>query len=103
MTRTPASSDTWVLHLFIAGSTPKSVRALENLKRICREHLAGACRIEVVDLIDEPERAQREQVVAIPTLIRQLPPPVRKIIGDLSDTQRVLVGLDIVPSPREGG
>ena len=97
MTSKPAPRETWFLRLYVAGSTPKSVRAFENLKRICEEHLAGAYEIEVVDLIEEPERARPDQVLAIPTLVRQLPPPVRKIIGDLSETGRVLVGLDIVP------
>ncbi|HET7728215.1 MAG TPA: circadian clock KaiB family protein [Candidatus Limnocylindrales bacterium] len=102
MTSQPAPRETWALRLYVAGSTPKSVRAFENLKRICEEHLAGAYRIEIVDLIEEPERAQRDQVVAIPTLVRQLPTPIRKIIGDLSETGRVLVGLDILPAPTEG-
>ena len=99
MTTVPSpglSSVTYVLRLYVAGQTPKSVRALTNLRRICETHLAGDYRIEVVDLVQNPKLAEGDQILAIPTLVRQLPPPVRKIIGDLSATERVLVGLDIV-------
>lgn len=92
-----ASLTTWNLRLYVAGQTPKSLLAFANLTRICDEHLAGLYAIEVVDLAKQPELAQRDQVIAIPTLIRNLPEPVRKIIGDLSNTERVLVGLEIQP------
>lgn len=87
----------WELRLYVAGQTPKSVSAFANLKRICEQHLAGQYRIEVVDLLENPHLGQRDQIVAIPTLIRKLPEPVRKIIGDLTNTERVLVGLEINP------
>ena len=90
-------SGTYVLRLYVAGVTPNSVRAIANLKRICEEHLAGCYQIEVVDLLEHPQLARGDQILAIPTLVRQLPPPMRKIIGDLSNTERVLVGLDLLP------
>jgi circadian clock protein KaiB len=83
------------LRLYIAGQTPKSLLALRNLKKICEEHLQGRCRLTVIDLVKTPQLAQHDQILAIPTLVRNLPQPIRKIIGDLSDTQRVLVGLDL--------
>ncbi len=83
------------LKLYIAGGSPKSAFALENLKRICEEHLPGRYSIEVIDLLKNPRLAQSDQIIAIPTLVRKLPEPVRKIIGDLSHTERVLIGLDI--------
>jgi circadian clock protein KaiB len=89
------SSDKWLLRLYTAGQSPKSLAALENLKKLCDEHLAGKYRIEVVDLLKNPRLAKDDQIVAIPTLVRQLPPPLRKIIGDLSDTERALVGLQL--------
>ena len=85
------------LRLYVAGQTPKSVTAFNNLKRICEEHLAGEFEIEVIDLIDNPRLAKDDQIVAIPTLVRKLPEPIRKIIGDLSDTERTLVGLQLRP------
>jgi circadian clock protein KaiB len=85
----------WELRLYVAGQTPKSVRAFANLKQICEEHLAGQYRIEVIDLLENPQLGKRDQIVAIPTLIRKLPEPVRKIIGDLANTERVLVGLEV--------
>ncbi len=85
----------WTLRLYVAGPTPKCVKAFENLKKICEEHLAGEYRIEVVDLLENPQLAQGDQIVAVPTLVRRLPPPIKKIIGDLSNTERVLVGLDL--------
>jgi circadian clock protein KaiB len=91
-----ADSDTWVLRLYVAGETPKSVTAFENLKRICEERLKGKYSIEVIDLLKNPQLAHDEQILAVPTLVRKLPEPVRSIIGDLSDTERVLVGLDLV-------
>jgi circadian clock protein KaiB len=89
--------ETWILRLYVAGQTPKSVAAFANLKKICEEHLAGCYRIEVIDLLENPRLAEGHQIVAVPTLVRQLPEPVKKIIGDLSNTERVLVGLDIKP------
>jgi circadian clock protein KaiB len=83
------------LRLYVAGQTPKSLIALKNLKRICEEHLQGCYRLHVIDLVKTPQLAQDDQILAIPTLVRNLPQPIRKIIGDLSDTQRVLVGLDV--------
>lgn len=88
----------WILRLYVAGQTPKSLTAFANLKKICEEHLAGQYRIEVIDLIENPHLAQGDQIVAIPTLVRKLPEPVRKIIGDLSNTERTLVGLQLRPA-----
>jgi circadian clock protein KaiB len=85
----------WQLRLYVAGQTPKSVTAFANLRRICEEHLAGEFEIEVIDLIEHPRLAKDDQIVAIPTLVRKLPQPIRKIIGDLSDTERTLVGLQL--------
>jgi circadian clock protein KaiB len=91
-----ASADShFQLRLYVAGQTPKSLAALSNLKRICATHLEGRYRIEVIDLMKNPQLAQGDQILAIPTLVRNLPKPIRKIIGDLSDTERVLVGLDL--------
>ena len=84
-----------VLRLYIAGQSPKSMRAIENLTLICEEHLAGGYEIEVIDLLEQPRLAKGDEIVAVPTLIRALPEPVRRIIGDLSDTDRVLVGLQL--------
>ncbi|MDC0740220.1 circadian clock KaiB family protein [Polyangium mundeleinium] len=91
------SPDVWDLRLYVAGQTRKSLLALSNLKRLCEEHLAGKYRIEIVDLLQHPQLAEGDQILAIPTLVRRLPEPIRKIIGDLSNTERVLVGLDIRP------
>ena len=85
------------LRLYVAGQTPKSLAALANLKRICSEHLDGTYTLEVIDLIKNPQLAQGDQILAIPTLVRNLPQPIRKIIGDLSNVDRVLVGLDLRP------
>jgi circadian clock protein KaiB len=85
----------WRLRLYVAGQTPKSLTAFSNLKAICETHLSGRYSIEVIDLIKRPQLSKGDQILAIPTLVRKLPEPVRKIIGDLSDTQRVLVGLDL--------
>lgn len=87
----------WNLRLYVAGATPKSVTALRNLQRLCEEHLAGRYRIEVIDLMENPQLAQGDQILAVPTLVRRLPEPIRKIIGDLTNTDRVLVGLDLRP------
>ena len=85
------------LRLYVAGQTPKSLAAIANLKRICETHLAGRYAVEVIDLIDKPQLAAMDQILAIPTLVRRVPEPLRRIIGDLSRTERVLVGLDIEP------
>jgi circadian clock protein KaiB len=92
-----STAKTWDLRLYIAGQTPRSLAAIANLKRICEEHLAGRYRLQVVDLLNQPQLAKGEQIFALPTLVRALPTPVRKIIGDLSNTERVLVGLDVRP------
>jgi circadian clock protein KaiB len=89
--------DKWNLRLYVAGQTTKSIQAFDNLKRICEKHLEGRYTIEVVDLTINPQLAKGDQIIALPTLVRKLPPPIRKIIGDLSNTERVLVGLDLRP------
>jgi circadian clock protein KaiB len=91
-----AENERWELRLYVAGHTPTSLAAFANLKKICEEHLAGRYSIEVIDLLENPRLAKGEQIVAIPTLVRKLPPPVKQIIGDLTNTERVLVGLDLV-------
>lgn len=83
------------LRLYVAGQSPKSVRAVENLRRVCEQHLAGRYTIELVDLVERPQLARSDEILAVPTLVRKLPPPIRKIIGDLSDTEKVLVGLQL--------
>ncbi len=88
----------WTLRLYVAGQTPKSRTAFANLKKICEEHLAGQYSIEVIDLLENPKLARGDQIFAVPTLVRRLPEPIKKIIGDLSNTERVLVGLDIRPA-----
>ena len=95
--RPPKGPDTeiWELRLYIAGQTPKSIKAFANLHKICEEKLAGRYMIEVIDLLENPQLAMGHQIFAIPTLVRTLPTPIKKIIGDLSDTERTLVGLDI--------
>jgi len=90
-----AEHDKWILRLYVAGQTPKALTAFNNLKKICDEKLQGKFEIEVIDLLKNPQLGYNDQILAIPTLVRKLPSPVRKIIGDLSDTERVLVGLDI--------
>jgi len=89
-----AEKNAWELRLYVAGMTPKCVEAFANLKKICEEHLKGIYAIEIIDLLENPRLAQGDQILAIPTLVRKLPEPVKKIIGDLSNTERVLVGLD---------
>ncbi len=91
----PAKPEQWELRLYVAGITPRSIAAFENLKKICEEHLAGRYHIEVIDLLENPKLARGDQILAVPTLVRKLPPPIRKIIGDLSNTERVLVGLNL--------
>lgn len=90
-------SETWQLRLYVAGQTAKSIEAVTNLKRICEEHLEGQYSIEIIDLLEQPKLARDHQIVALPTLVRKLPPPIRKIIGTLADEEKVLVGLDIKP------
>lgn len=91
------SPESWNLRLYVAGMTPRAVAAFDNLKKICEVHLAGRYEIEVVDLLENPKLAAGDQIVAVPTMVRQLPPPMKKIIGDLSNEERVLVGLDLRP------
>jgi circadian clock protein KaiB len=88
----------WNLRLYVAGQTPRSLTALANLKRFCEEYLPDRYSLEVIDLLENPQLARGDQILAIPTLVRQLPSPIRKIIGDLSNTERVIVGLDVRPS-----
>src|SRR5215211_341386 len=89
------------LRLYVAGHTPKAIRAFANLRKICDEHLAGRYRIEVIDLLENPQLGRGDQILAVPTLVRRLPSPIKKIIGDLSNTERVLVGLDLRSRPKE--
>jgi circadian clock protein KaiB len=93
----PSPGEKWNLRLYTAGQSPKSLAALANLKKVCEEHLAGRYSIEVIDLMKNPRLAKDDQIVAIPTLVRKLPEPLRRLVGDLSDTERTLVGLQIRP------
>jgi len=93
-----ADPDVWELRLYVAGKTAKSMAALENLTRLCEQQLPGKYRIEVVDLLVHPQLAKGDQILAIPTLVRKLPQPIRKVIGDLSNTERTLVGLQLRPA-----
>lgn len=95
--KSPASKIEWQLRLYVAGATPRAMAAMDNLKRLCETHLAGRYSIEVVDLLVNPQLAAGDQILAVPTLVRKFPEPMRKIIGDLSNEQRVLVGLDVKP------
>ena len=97
MTEHSTAQEQWVLRLYVAGQTPKSLTAFANLKRVCEEHLLGQYQIEVIDLAQNPRQARTDEIVVIPTLVRKLPPPLRRIVGDLSNTERVLVGLEIKP------
>jgi circadian clock protein KaiB len=97
--RRPDRSREYLLRLYIAGKTQKAVAAIDNLHKICDEHLAGRYQLEVVDLLENPALARGHQILALPALVRQLPPPVKKIIGDFSNAERVLVGLDLVERP----
>jgi circadian clock protein KaiB len=100
----PLDAGAYNLRLYVAGQTPKSLAAIANLKRICEHHLVGRYTIEVIDLLLTPQLAAGDQIVALPTLVRHLPPPLKRIIGDLADTERLLVGLDIRPNdPRHPG
>jgi circadian clock protein KaiB len=96
--REKPASDEWILRLYVAGQSARSASALQNLEAICEQHLAGRYRIEVIDLLKQPQLARGDQIVAVPTLVRHLPPPMKKIIGDLSNAERVLVGLDLRPA-----
>ncbi len=98
ITKRSEEPDTWQLRLYVAGATPKSLSAFANLKKLCEKHLEGKYTIEVIDLLKNPQLARGDQILAIPTLVRKLPPPLKKIIGDLSNTERVLVGLDLRPA-----
>ena len=91
-------TETWELRLYVAGQTPKSMAAFSNLKKLCEERLQGRYRIEVIDLLENPGLAKGDQILAIPTLVRKLPEPIKKIIGDLSNKERVLVGLNLIPA-----
>jgi len=95
--KTASPGESWNLRLYIAGQTPRSLAALANLRKICAEYLPPSCTIEVIDLVEKPQLARGDQILAIPTLVRNFPAPMRKIIGDLSNTERVLVGLDWRP------
>jgi circadian clock protein KaiB len=92
----------WKLRLYVAGQTAKSLTAFANLKKICEDHLANRYQIEVIDLLKQPQLAQGDQIVAVPTLVRRLPPPIKRVIGDLSDTERVMVGMDLRAVPPNG-
>jgi circadian clock protein KaiB len=94
-TPAPARTERWELRLYVVGQTPRSITAFANLQRLCEEHLAGRYQIEVIDLLQNPKLAADDQILAVPTLVRKLPTPVKKIIGDLSDQERVLVGLNL--------
>jgi circadian clock protein KaiB len=91
------ADETWELRLYVTGRSPKCLQAIANLRRVCEEHLAGHYRIEVVDLLESPRLAADDQILAVPTVVRKLPHPIRMIVGDLSDTDRVLVGLQLRP------
>jgi circadian clock protein KaiB len=92
------STEIWVLRLYVAGQTPRSLRAVANIQKICADNLNGRYRLEVIDLYQQPQLAQGQQIVAVPALIKNLPEPLRVVIGDMSNTERVLVGLDLLPS-----
>ena len=96
-----AEREAWRLRLYVAGQTPRSLAALSNLRRLCAEYLPAHCTIEIIDLVEKPQLARGDQILAIPTLVRNFPAPMRKIIGDLSNTERVLVGLDWRPEKPE--
>ena len=95
VTPSPDPDGAYHLRLYVAGQSPKSVRAVENLRHVCEEYLPGRYTIELVDLVEHPERARTDEIIAVPTLIRKLPEPIRRIIGDLSDTDKVLIGLQL--------
>lgn len=95
----PADGDRWELRLYVAGRSPKSLAATANLRRLCDEHLPGRYAIEVIDLLEQPQLAEGDEIIAIPTVVRKLPHPIKKIVGDLSNTERALVGLQLRPRP----
>lgn len=95
--------DLWELRLYVAGRTPKSITAFANLKKLCEEHLVGRYTIEVIDLLEQPHLAEGDEIIAIPTVVRKLPEPVKKIVGDLSNSERSLVGLQLRPRAPSGG
>lgn len=98
----PVADDLWELRLYVAGRTPKSIAAFANLKKLCEEHLVGRYTIEVIDLLENPQLAEGDEIIAIPTVVRKLPEPVKKIVGDLSNSERCLVGLQLRPRPTAG-
>jgi len=104
MSDSPDASATehFVMRLYVAGQTPKSLTAFANLRRLCEQHLAGRYEIEVIDLLEDPGLARRDEIIAIPTLVRKLPEPITKLIGDLSDAERVLVGLELIETVPPG-
>ncbi len=91
----------YLLRLYVAGTSPRSTRAIDNIRKICDEHLKGRCELEVIDVYQQPTLARGEQILAAPTLVKKLPPPLRKFIGDLADTEKILIGLDIRPQPKK--
>ena len=95
---TRSEEETFRLRLYVAGQTPRSLAAFSNLRKICETHLAGRYEIEVIDLLEHPQLARGDEIIAVPTLVRKLPEPIKKLIGDLSDTERVLVGLQLLPA-----
>lgn len=95
---TQTDEERWILRLYVAGQTPRSLTAFANLKKICEEHLSNRYSIEVIDLTKQPQLAQNDQIVALPTLVRKLPEPIKRVIGDLSNLERVLVGMDLKPA-----
>ena len=97
MAKPAKAAEMWRLRLYVAGHTPRSTAALENLQKICEQHMKGRYQIEIVDLLVNPHLAKGDQILAVPTLVRRLPPPMKKIIGDLSNVEKVLVGLDLYP------
>ncbi len=99
----PAENETYILRLYVAGTTPLSLRAITNMKRICEDHLRDRYDLEVIDIYQQPSLAEGEQIIAVPTLVKQLPAPLRRLIGDLSDTHHVLVGLDLRPREVDEG
>ncbi|GAA4496307.1 circadian clock KaiB family protein [Hymenobacter ginsengisoli] len=96
----PLASETWELRLYVAGQTSKSIAALANLRRYCEQHVPGRYQLEVIDLMQHPQLAEGDQILAIPTVVRKVPEPIRKVIGDLSNEERVIVGLDLRPQSR---
>ncbi len=96
----PADGETWALRLYVAGQTAKSIAALANLRRYCEQHVPGRYQLEIIDLLQHPQLAEGDQILAIPTVVRKMPEPIRRVIGDLSNEERVIVGLDLRPHLR---